>query len=61
MLRIQKKEQEEEKVKTEQCVMCILWTDSKMLANHNVTTHFGHISIMLNEKYVKQTSLTSQW
>jgi len=26
--------------KTEEGMMFMLWTESKMLANHNVTTHF---------------------
>jgi len=47
--------------KTEQGMMFMLWTESKILANHNVTTHFGQISIMLNKKHFTQTSLNSQW
>jgi len=41
--------------------MFMLWTESKILVNHNVTTHFGQISIMLNKKHFTQTSLYSQW
>jgi hypothetical protein len=30
--------------KTEQGMKWLLWTDFKVLANHNATTHFGQIS-----------------
>ena len=46
--------------KTEQGMMFMLWTESKILANHNVTTAYGQIS-MLNKKHFTQTSLNSQW
>ena len=42
-------------------MMFMSWTESKMLANHNVTTHFGQISVTLNKKHFTQTSLNSQW
>ena len=47
--------------KTAEGMMFMSWTESKMLANHNVTTHFGQISITLNKKHFTQTCLNSQW
>ena len=47
--------------KTEEGMMFMSWTEFKMLANHNVTTHFEQISITLYKKHFTKTSLYSQW
>ena len=47
--------------KTAEGMMFMSWTESKMLANHNVTTHFEQISITLYKKHFTKTSLYSQW